>query len=319
MKSAQRQSRSAFAPIATLLVLASAPQPIKAQTRPEAAPGTVAVVARVKSRDGTTIAYEKSGEGPTLVLVASALSDRSDAARLAALLAPAFTVINFDRRGRGDSGDTKPYAVRREIEDIEALIDAAGGSAFLFGSSSGAVLALEAADKLSAKIKALALFEPPFIVDKSRPPIPDGFFNEIDTLVSKDRRGDAVALFMTKGIGVPDAFVAEMKRSPMWGAMEKRAHTLPYDGAVMAGLQAGKPLPKGRWTSMTARTLVIDGGESDAFLRSAAQALSEILPASKRRTLKGQDHSVVFTAPEALAPVLVEFFASGKAAVSGVK
>jgi pimeloyl-ACP methyl ester carboxylesterase len=265
-------------------------------------------VATVKSKDGTTIAYERSGSGPVLVIVASALSDRSDARRLAALLAPKFTVINFDRRGRGESGDSPAYAVEREIEDIDALIEQAGGSAFVFGSSSGAVLALEASNKLASKVKAAVLFEPPFIVDDSRPPIPDDFFQKIDALVAAGRRSDALSEFMTRAIGVPEDMVAGMKQAPMWASMEKRVHTLLYDGAIMAGLQGGKPLPKKRWTSVTAPTLVLDGDQSPAYLRTAARALSEILPGSKRRTMEGRDHSAVFTAPEALAPVIVEFF-----------
>jgi pimeloyl-ACP methyl ester carboxylesterase len=313
MKARTWLSRNAMAPI-TITVLAAPSQVALAQARPDQPSERTKLVATVKSRDGTTIAYEQSGKGPVLVLVAPALSDRSGAAPFAALLAPTFTVINFDRRGRGESGDTRPYAVEREIEDIEALIQKAGGSAFLFGSSSGAALAFEAANKLTSKVKALVLFEPPYIVDDSRPPIPDGFFTEIGSLVSRDRRGDAVALFMTKGIGVPEEMVAGMKQSPMWAAMEKLAHTLPYDGAILAGLQAGKPLPAKRWTSITARTLVIDGERSDPFLRNAVRALTEVLPGAKRQTLPGQDHSAMFTAPQALAPVVAGFLGSSEKA-----
>src|SRR6185369_14958996 len=133
----------------------------------------------VTSKDGTRIAFDQIGNGPVVVLVDSALASRAICAKLAILLAKDFTVINYDRRGRGDSTDTQPYAVQREVEDIEALIDGAGGSAFIFGSSSGAVLALEAANKLSAKVKKQVLYEPPFIVDDSRVPMPEGFLEQV--------------------------------------------------------------------------------------------------------------------------------------------
>jgi pimeloyl-ACP methyl ester carboxylesterase len=280
---------------------------LPAQTPPGPASAPTKSVAAVQSRDGTTIAYERSGQGPTLILVASALSTRADAARFAALLAPTFTVVNFDRRGRGESGDTKPYAVEREIEDIEALLEREGGSGFLFGSSSGAALALEAANKLGSKVKALVLFEPPFVVDGSRAPVPDDFFTRVGVLVSDGRRSEAVAAFMKECVGVPAEMLGMMKQAPMWAGLEKVAHTLPYDGAILAGLLAGKPLPGKRWTSLTARTLVIDGELSDPWLRNAVQALTGVLPNSKRRTLPGQDHSAVFMAPQTLVPVLVEF------------
>ena len=271
---------------------------------PRPAPSTV------QSKDGTSIAYEKSGKGPPLILVSGALSSRADGARLASLLAPSFTVVNYDRRGRGDSGDAKTYAVAREIEDIAALVEQCGGSASLFGSSSGAVLALEAANALGAKIPAQVLFEPPFIADASRPPIPADFTKRIAEMVAADRRDEAVSVFMVEAVGVPEAMVGKMKAAPMWAKMEKLAHTLPYDLAIMAGLQSGNALPANRWKSVTARALVVDGEKSDAFLRSAAQRLSEVLPTSKRRTLEGQDHSAPSMAPQALVPVLVEFLAT---------
>src|SRR5512137_163645 len=145
---------------------------------------------KVTSKDGTAIAFDKTGQGPAIILVGGALSDRSAAVPLASLLAPHFTVFAYDRRGRGDSGDTAPYAVEREVEDIDALIDTAGGSAFVFGHSSGAVLALEAARGLSHKIPRLALYEPPFIVDDSRPPMPEDFRARLQGLLAEGRRGD---------------------------------------------------------------------------------------------------------------------------------
>ncbi len=292
-----------LAPLAAVLTLAAIPPVALAQA--------ATIIDKVKSKDGTSIAYEKTGSGPVLILVAPALSDRSGDSQLASLLAPHFTVVNYDRRGRGDSGDSPTYSVVREIEDIKALIDNAGGSAFLFGSSSGAALALEAANKLGTRVTALVLFEPPYIVDDSRAPIPDDFFKRVAAHVTAGRRGDAVALFMTGAIGVPEDMLAQMRTSPMWADLEKLAHTIPYDGAILSGLQAGKPLPKDRWRAVSAQTLVINGEKSDAFLRNAAQELTAVLPNSKRVTLKGQDHSAVFTAPESLVPMLTEFFGAG--------
>ena len=258
----------------------------------------------VRSKDGTTIAFDRSGKGTPIVLVAGALSDRRAAAPLAALLARHFTVIAYDRRGRGDSGDASPYAVEREIEDIDALIAEVGGSAFAFGHSSGAALSLEAAARGTALTK-LALYEPPFIVDDSRPALPDDYLQHLAELASSDHRGDAVAYFMTTGVGVPADTVAQMRRSPMWPAMEGLAHTLPYDGAVMGDNMSGTPLPADRWASVRAPTLVMDGGASPAWARNAVQALVDVLPDARRRTLEGQDHGA---APEVVAPVLEGFF-----------
>lgn len=260
----------------------------------------------VHSRDGTTIAFDQSGEGPALILVAPALSVRSDNAQLAELLAAHFTVINYDRRGRGDSGDAAPYAIEREIEDIEALIDESGGTAFLYGHSSGAVLALEAASRLPAKFKKIALYEPPFIVDKSRPRLPEDYVTRMTELVAADRRGDAVEYFMAEAVGVPAEFLAQMRDDPMWAAMEDVAHTLPYDGTIMGDTMSGNALPADRWASATAPTLVMDGGESEPWMRHAAQAAADILPNARHRTLEGQNHGV---ASDVLASVLEEYFA----------
>src|SRR6266496_3829270 len=170
---------------------------------------------KVHSKDGTTIAFDWSGEGPAIILVGGALSDRSAGTQLAAHLAPHFTVYTYDRRGRGESGDTAPYAIAREVEDIDALINEAGGSAFVFGHSSGAVLALEAARLLPTKITKLALYEPPFIIDDSRPPAPQDYVPHLMELVSSGRRGEAVEYFMTV-VGTPAEMVAQMRQSPMW-------------------------------------------------------------------------------------------------------
>jgi pimeloyl-ACP methyl ester carboxylesterase len=260
----------------------------------------------VPSEDGTSIAYDQTGEGPPVILVAGALGVRSEPMMtgLAAALAPQFTVYTYDRRGRGDSGDTAPYAVEREIEDIDALVDEAGGSAFVYGISSGAVLALEAAAS-GLDIAKLALYEPPFIVDDSRPPVPDDYVAQLEELLAADRRGDAVELFMTKAVGVSDEFIAQMREDPSWAAMEEIAHTLPYDGTIMGETMSGIPLPTDRWADATLPTLVMAGEQSPPFLHNGTEALKDVLPDAQHRTLDGQEHDVD---PEALAPVLEKYF-----------
>ncbi len=166
------------------------------------------------SSDGTTIAFDRLGDGPPVILVCGASTDRSANARLAALLARRFTVFNYDRRGRGDSGDTLPYAVEREVDDLDAVIAAAGGSAFVYGTSSGGVLALHAAASGLA-IRKLALWEPPFVLDESHRP-PSDQVERYDEMISEGRRGDAVEYFMTQVVGLPPEFVAEAHNTPFW-------------------------------------------------------------------------------------------------------
>lgn len=264
----------------------------------------------VTSRDGTTIAFDHSGQGPALILVGGAMSDRSAVVPVAKLLAPHYTVIGYDRRGRGDSGDTPPYAVAREVEDIQALIAASGGSAFLFGHSSGAVLALEATCRLPGVIKKLALYEPPFIVDDSRPSPPDDFVAQLNRLLAAGQRGDMVEFFMLKGVGVPAEFIASMRQQPSWPGMEAIAHTLMYDLAIMEYSQTGHPLPAElvvRVASITAPTLVMAGGASPDWLHNAAKAIVQAIPGAQLRLLEGQTHGA---APDVLAPALEEFFDS---------
>jgi pimeloyl-ACP methyl ester carboxylesterase len=267
----------------------------------------------VASKDGTRIAFDQSGAGPALILVAPAFATRTDQASLAAALAPVFTVFAYDRRGRGDSGDTAPYAIEREIDDLDALLDEAGGSAFVFGHSSGAVLALDAARALPIKITKLALYEPPFIIDDSRPPRPEDFTAHLGELVAAGRRGDAVEYWQT-WLGLPAQMIAQMRQSPMWPGLEAVAPTLVYDAAIMGDTQRGDPLPLTQWASVTVPTLVMDGtvmmGRENlhTFMRHGADALAGTLPNAQRRTLEGQDHG---PSDEALVPALVEFFTSG--------
>ncbi|HEY3189253.1 MAG TPA: alpha/beta hydrolase [Solirubrobacteraceae bacterium] len=257
------------------------------------------------SSDGTPIAYETTGDGPPVILVDGALCHRASGPSrpLAALLAEHFTVFTYDRRGRGDSGDTAPYAVEREVEDLEALIEEAGGSASVYGISSGAALALEAADR-GLGIDKLVVYEAPVIVDDSRPPIPADYVPQLDALLAADRRGDAVRLFLRQ-VGLPGVLIALMRFMPAWGKLKAVAHTLPYDAATLSGLQAGEPLPAARWTGVTMPTLAVAGGKSPAWLHHGMRALAGVLPNAQLRVLEGQTHMVK---PKALAPLLVDFF-----------
>jgi pimeloyl-ACP methyl ester carboxylesterase len=255
------------------------------------------------SKDGTTIAFDTRGEGPPLIVVGGALNDRHAAATLAELLAPSFTVYAYDRRGRGDSGDTPPYAVEREVEDLQALVERAGGTAFAFGHSSGAVLTLETALETPG-ITRLVLYEPPFIVDDSRPPLPDDYVPHLKELAATERRGEAVEYFMATGVGVPAEAIPSMRESPFWPSLEALAHTLWYDGVIMGDNMVGKPLSADRWSSVTIPTLVIHGGASPASLPNAAQQLADIVPNARRVTMDDQTHEVD---PTLLAPVLTEF------------
>jgi pimeloyl-ACP methyl ester carboxylesterase len=260
---------------------------------------------KILSTDGTPIAFDRSGVGPALILVGGALSTRLSAAALAASLAPHFTVYAYDRRGRGESGDRQPYAVEREVEDLAALIKEAGGSAYIYGHSSGAVLALEAADQLAPAVQKLALYEPPFILDASRTPVPEDYIGRLYEMIGKGQRGEAVAYFMTHVVQMPEGVVSGMQNAPMWPGMEAVANTLPYDGLVMGDLTSGRPLPASKWKNVTIPTLVLDGGNSPAYMHHSAEAVTSLLPNAAHRRLEGQDHGA---AVDVLAPVLVQFF-----------
>jgi alpha-beta hydrolase superfamily lysophospholipase len=260
-------------------------------------------MSEVLSADGTAIAFDRSGNGPAVIFVDGALMHRSfgQLPQLGALLAPRFTAINYDRRGRGESSDTAPYAVQREVEDLDALITEAGGSASVFGTSSGAALALEAAAS-GLSILKLALYEPPFIVDDSRPPVPNDLATQLNELISAGRRGEAVERFLTKGVGETSEAVAATRAMPIWARLEAVAHTLAYDATIMGG---GNSLPAERLAGVATPTLVIDGGASPDWMHNAAQATAAALRDAQQRTLEGQGHEV---SPEAVAPVLEEFF-----------
>jgi pimeloyl-ACP methyl ester carboxylesterase len=259
---------------------------------------------QVVSKDGTIIAYDRIGHGPPVILVVGALCSRTlgPGVKLAPRLAQRFTVFTYDRRGRGESSESSPYEAMREIEDLEALIKEAGGSAGVFGHSSGAVLALNAADHGLA-IKKLALYEAPLIVDRSRPLTETGW-SEIDAFVAEGRRADAVRVFL-KLVGVPSFVVALMRWLPIWAKLTAVAHTLPHDGAIVRQFQRGEPLPSDVWAHVTVPALAMTGGKSAAWMQNGTRALAAALSHAKFRTLEGQAHDVD---ARALAPVLIEFF-----------
>ncbi|MEQ8675044.1 MAG: alpha/beta hydrolase [Aggregatilineales bacterium] len=261
----------------------------------------------VISKDGTRIAYDKTGSGQPVILVAGAFSYRKfpGSLELVDLLKDDFTVFNYDRRGRGDSGDTPLYAVEREIEDLEAVIAEAGGSAYVWGLSSGAALALKAAES-GLNITKLVLYEPPFIVDANDPQPPPDFETHIKALIAADKRGEAVTYFMTKGMGAPVFVPWIMRVMPgVWKRLKAVAHTLPYDVAIVKDHASGKPFEIAQWKNVTMPTLVINGEKSGDLLRHTAKALSEVLPNAQHRTLEGQSHNVSM---KVLAPILKEFY-----------
>ena len=256
----------------------------------------------VRSRDGTSIAYDQLGAGPPVILVDGAFCSRSfgPMPKLAPHLARDFTVLMYDRRGRGDSGDTAPYAVEREVEDLDALIRQAGGSACLFAMSSGAVLALHAAAN-GLSIRKFALYEPPFMVGTPAHLPPADHQAQLVRLIAEGRRGEAVKYYMKDIIGMPGLLVAVFRFLPMWSKLKAVAPSLPYDSAIMGDFS----LPAKRAASLALPALVICGDKSMPVLREAAQRLSEVIPGAQLRRLPGQTHNV---AAAALAPVLKEFF-----------
>ena len=258
----------------------------------------------VSSKDGTAIAFDKQGDGPPVILIDGAMGTRSSGSKpeLAGLLAQHFTVYGYDRRGRGDSGDTKPYAVEREIEDIDVLIDDAGGSAFVYGHSSGGCLALEATVKLGEKVKKLAVYEVPYNDAAEAQKAWSEYIRNLTEALASDRRGDAVALFMAY-VGIPADQIAGMRHAPFWGGMEAIAPTLAYDHTAIMGKDGS--IPVDRASRVHAPTLVMTGGNGAPFMLETAKTLSKVIPNARLSTLAGQTHDVH---PAALAPVLVEFF-----------
>jgi pimeloyl-ACP methyl ester carboxylesterase len=256
----------------------------------------------VTSKDGTLIAYDQSGSGAPLILVDGALCSRAfgPMPELAKLLAPHFTVINYDRRGRNQSGDTQPYSPERELEDIEALIQVAGGSAFVSGVSSGAALSLAAAAS-GLNIKKLALYEAPFMVDKTGHLPPPDSQAQLKAMIAANRRGDAVKFFMKDMVGVPSFVVFIMSIMPIFKKLKAVAHTLPYDAAVMGDFS----LPTKKAAAVKTPTLVGGGLKSPASMQMAVKQLAEAIPSSELKMFTGQTHNISM---KALAPALIEFF-----------
>jgi pimeloyl-ACP methyl ester carboxylesterase len=253
----------------------------------------------VTSADGTAIAYDRLGEGPAVVLVCGGSVDRMSNAPLAALLAENYTVYNYDRRGRGDSGDGAEYAIEREFEDLDAILAAAGGSAHLYGTSSGAALAL-LATAAGRPVNKLALWEPPYILEGTRKLPPADTASIYRAFVAEGRRDKAAEYFMAEVVGMPAEFVAMAKESPWWPAQEAIAHTLAYDATIMGDYSVPAEAK-----SVTVPTQVLTGGASDDWMKAGNQAVLDALPNATHRVLPDQQHNVD---PAALAPTLKEFF-----------
>ena len=259
------------------------------------------VAGSVRSKDGTAIAYERSGSGPGLILIDGALCSRAfgPSGKLAPLLAEHFCVYAYDRRGRGESGDTPPYSPARELEDIAALIEAAGGSAFLLGLSSGGALALEAAASQPGVQKVVA-YEPPYVDDEGRR---GGAVHKahLEKLVASEDRGGAVKYFMKDMVGAPGAIVVMMRLMPwIWGKLRAVAHTLPYDAAVMTEFK----IPRSRFASIDRPVLVMNGSKTDTRLKTAARTIASVVPGARHGELAGQTHNVK---AEVLVPAVVAF------------
>lgn len=257
------------------------------------------------STDGTRIAYEVTGSGPALVLVDGALCHRAmgPARGLAKELAHAFTVYAYDRRGRGESGlGASPWAVEREVDDLAAVIDATGGPAHVFGASSGAALALEAA-RDGLPMERLAVYEAPFIVDGTRPVNDPQLPRQVRRMVDENRRGEAVKTFM-RIVGAPAPVVMLMRLMPAWKQLTGVAHTLPYDLSIVIEHQQGRSLPAGYYERVRPETLVMAGGKSPHYMRNAQAAIAEAVPRGRLETIPGQTHMIK---AEVVGPVLSRF------------
>jgi pimeloyl-ACP methyl ester carboxylesterase len=258
------------------------------------------------SSDGTTIAFERLGDGPAVIVVSGQLADRTLTRPTAEELAKHFTVFNYDRRGRGESGDTTPYAVEREIEDLGVLTAEAGGTAPVYAHSSGAALALHAAAGLP--ITKLVLHEPPYNSEggEDRQRATQNEAEHIKTLLAEDRRGEAVEYFW-RSIGMPQEMVDEMRRTPRWAELEAMAPTMAYDSEVMGDISRGGTIPADLAGRVGTETLVLVGGASPAWMIDVGKQVADALPNGRPRVLEGQEHVV---SSEVLVPVLAEFFNS---------
>ena len=252
----------------------------------------------VTSADGTSIAYERRGAGAPVILVGGAFNDRTPVAGLAEVLAGDFTTIAYDRRGRGSSGDAGTYAIEREIEDIAALIAEAGGTASVFGHSSGAVLALEAA-AAGLPIEKLVAYEPPYATPEH---LRADVVEKVRAQLAAGDRDGAVATFLMVA-GTPAEMVEGMKAAPVWGWFTALAHTLPYDLAICG---PGARPRADHLARISVPALVIGGGASPEELQSGARVAASLVPGARHETLEGQDHGVL-QYPESLRDLLVGF------------
>jgi pimeloyl-ACP methyl ester carboxylesterase len=304
---AHRSKRWLFIAVGFVIAVAAL---VAAATRKGETVASMTTTGTVKSNDGTTIAFTKLGRGPALVLVDGALCFRENGPSrdIATALASDFTVYAYDRRGRGESGDTKPYTIDREIEDLKAVIRQAGDSVFVFGSSSGAVLAMQGVAG-GLPIRSLVLYEPPFdLVRPGGPPL-DEARRAVDSLVAAGDRDGAARYFLTAMLGTPRAFVTLMPvlMRRTWTKVISVAHTLPYDLAILGDQSVRNP----RAIDVRVPTLVIGGAKSPAFMRQAVERVARDLPNARALLLPGQSHDVSGAA-EALAPVLRDFYTRGR-------
>jgi pimeloyl-ACP methyl ester carboxylesterase len=261
----------------------------------------------VTSADGTRISYDSVGDGPPLILVAGATQyravDQTTPELQRRLAEGGYTVINYDRRGRGESGDTVPYAPEREFEDLQALVAAAGGEAAVYGMSSGAILAVEAAAR-DVRMSKLVMYEPPCLLDRDGPEPIDDYVETLEAFTRAGKPGDAMAYFLEVVAEVPAEAIEQFRASPAWPAFEAVGHTIAYDGRIMDPFSKGEPIPSGRWSSATQPTLVIAGGDSPEWMQSVAAKVAEALPVGEVRILPGQTHEFD---PAVLAPAMLEF------------
>ncbi|TDD73106.1 alpha/beta hydrolase [Jiangella aurantiaca] len=262
----------------------------------------------VISKDGTTIAFDAFGSGRPLIMIDGATAYRATNplnAETGRLLADEFRTYAYDRRGRGESTDTAPYAVRREIEDVATLVeDAGGGPAVIFGWSSGGVLALDVAASGLVPVSHVAVFEPPFVVDDVRPPLPPDYVERLDAANAAGRPDEAVAIFMTDAIVASPEDVEGLKQSDFWPVMLGIAPTIAYDGRIMGTTMSGNPLPADRWASIDVPVLVMHGIDTWPTLIPGPRALAELLPTATLKPVPGENHG---TTADVLAPALRAF------------
>ncbi|MGZ6777349.1 MAG: alpha/beta fold hydrolase [Blastococcus sp.] len=254
---------------------------------------------RLDAPDGTTIAYERTGTGPPLVLVMGALCDRLSTATLSPLLAPDFTVYEYDRRGRGDSTEVGEYSVQREVDDLAAVLTVAADPAFVFGHSSGGCLALEAAAS-GVAMAGLAVYEPPYTAADDGSGGPAEMLDAIQQLLRTGDRDGAVAAFV-RGTGAPAERVEAMRNEPFWPRMAQLAPTLPYD-LILAD---GGRVPGERLSRITVDTVAVSGGNSPTWAARSCAAIAAAVPHARHEVLEGQTHA---PADDVLAPWLRAHF-----------